>query len=90
MRPPSVGNPAKAPKPLDTDKHAPFPFNKASVSGLATACLARLYLYVYVFVRTSRIPRRATSAPPGLKKIQRDAHDPYTTDPQKFSAILAI
>ncbi len=48
------------------------------------------FLSVCVCARTSRIPRRATTEPRDLKKIQRDAHDPRTTDPQKFSALRVI
>ena len=45
--------PAKAPKPLQRLPNPsipinmpPLPFNKATVSGLATACLARLYICI--------------------------------------------
>ena len=71
MRPPSVGNPRKgsqtpvtAPKPINTDKHAPPSLLTSPPSAVwrQLAWRAYIYLYVYLFVRTSRTPRGATMA----------------------------
>ena len=55
MHPPSVVNPRKgsqtlatATKPLDTDKHAPLPFQQAPRQRFGDSLLARLYVCLSV------------------------------------------
>ena len=55
MHTPSVGNPRKgsqtpttAPKPLDTDKHAPLPFKQTPRQRFGDSLLARLYMCLSV------------------------------------------
>ena len=57
MHPPSVVNPRKgsqtlatATKPLDTDKHAPLPFQQAPRQRFGDSLLARLYVCLSVCV----------------------------------------
>ena len=59
MHTPSVGNPRKgsqtpttAPKPLDTDKHAPLPFQQTPRQRFGDSLLARLYMSVCMSVCT--------------------------------------
>ena len=91
--PQRLPHPGNGSQTLDTDKHAPFPFNKPSVSGLVTACW-RAYWYicvcVYLLARTSRIPRRATRALGNTENFERDAHEKRISQKILFSAILAI
>ena len=71
MHPPSVVNPRKgsqtlatATKPLDTDKHAPLPFQQAPRQRFGDSLLARLFvcMSVCLFARTSRTRSEAARA----------------------------
>ena len=77
MRPHSVETPRKgshtpetAPKPLDTDKHAPLPFQQALRQRFGDSLLARLYVCILVYVYGLHA---YPDASPGYFEIQKNS-----------------